>query len=85
MTQIAISEQAASTLAFEAQARGCSQEELASWLIEEGLRVEEDFELTPEQQASLVESYAQARRGEVIDGDIVMAEFDRVLENVAAK
>jgi hypothetical protein len=85
MTQIAISDKVASTLASAAASRGCSQEDLASMFIEEGLRREEEFELTPEQEARLLESISQGERGELIDGDIVMARFEETLREIESR
>lgn len=85
MTQIAISDTAASNLASAAASRGCSEAELASILIEEGLRREEDFQLTPGQEARLLESISQAERGELIDGDIVIGRFDRALQEIESR
>lgn len=85
MTQIAIADEVAAALAAAAASRGCSQDDLASALLEEGLRREEDIELTPEQEARLLESIAQARRGELIDGDVVMARFEQTLQGIASR
>jgi hypothetical protein len=85
MTQIAISDEVASILASAATERGCSQEQLASMFIEEGLRREEEFELTPEQETRLLHSFAQAERGELIDGDAVMAKFEEALQKIASR
>jgi hypothetical protein len=85
MTQIAIRDEVASILAFAATERGCSPEELASMFIEEGLRREEEFELTPEQETRLLHSFAQSQRGELIDGDVVMANFEGTLQRIASR
>jgi hypothetical protein len=85
MTQIAISDDVASHLAAAAAQRGCSQEELASLLLEEGLRQDVEFALTPEQESRLLESIEQAGRGELIDGDIVMARFEERLKEIESK
>ena len=85
MTQIAIRDEVASVLASAANERGCSPEELASMFIEEGLRREEEFELTPEQEARLLHSLTQAERGELIDGDVVMARFEEALQKIASR
>jgi hypothetical protein len=85
MTQIAISDKVAAHLAAAAADRGCRQEELASALLEEGLRREENFALTPPQEARLLESIEQARRGERIDGDTVMADFDLALKKIQSQ
>jgi hypothetical protein len=82
MTQIAISDEVASSLASAAASRGCSQEELASMLIEQGLRWDEEIELAPEQEAHLLQSFAQAERGELIDGSIVMRRFEEALQKI---
>jgi predicted transcriptional regulator len=84
MTQIAISDEVASSLASAATARGCTQDQLASILIEDGLRREEEYELTPAQEARILESVEQAKRGEIVDGDIVMARFDNGLKEIAS-
>jgi hypothetical protein len=80
MTQIAISDDVASTLASAANSRGCTQEQLASMLIADGLYREEEFKLTPELETRLLESIEQAKRGESVDGEIVMARFDAALK-----
>jgi hypothetical protein len=85
MTQIAISDEVASSLASAAADRGCSQEELASMLIEQGLHWDEEIELTPEQEARLLHSFAQAERGELIDGEVVMDKFDKALQKIASR
>ncbi len=85
MTQIAISDEVATSLASAANSRGCTQEQLASVLIEEGLRREEAFELTPEQLGHLLESVEQSKRGEFIDGDIVMERFDAALKEMESR
>jgi hypothetical protein len=85
MTQIAISDEAASSLASAASNRGCNQDELASMLIEEGLRREEEFEPNPTQQARLLESYAQAERGNLIDGEVVMSKLERALSQIKSR
>lgn len=85
MTQIAISDEVASILASAASSRGCTQQELASMLIQEGLRREEEFELNPAQMSRLLESVDQARRGEFVDGDIVMARFDAALKAMESR
>jgi hypothetical protein len=85
MTQIAISDEVASSLASAASNRGCTQEELASMLIEQGLRWEEEIELTPEQEARLLQSFAQAERGELIDGDVVMDRFEKALQKIGSR
>jgi hypothetical protein len=85
MTQIAIPDEVASSLASAATARGCSQDELASMLIADGLHREPELQLTPEQEARLLESVEQAKRGEYVDGDIVMARLDVALKAMAAR
>jgi hypothetical protein len=85
MTQIAIRDEVASILASAATERGCSPEELAAMFIEEGLRREEEFELTPEQETRLLHSFAQSQRGELIDGDVVMAKFEGTLQRIASR
>ena len=85
MIQIAIRDEVASILASAASERGCSQEELASMFIEEGLRREEEFELTPEQETRLLHSFEQSQRGELIDGDIVMDKFQKALQKIASR
>ena len=85
MTQIEISDHAASSLASAASSRGCSQDELASMLIEDGLRWEQEFEPTASQQARLRESYVQADRGEFVDGDVVMEKLDRALHTIRSR
>lgn len=85
MTQIAISDKVAATLAAAAASCGCNQEDLASLLIEEGLHRGDQFELTPEMEARLLESIAQAERGELIDGDIIMDRFRKVLREIESR
>jgi hypothetical protein len=85
MTQIPVSDEVASILTSAAASRGCSKEELASMLIEQGLRMEQEFELTPQQEARLLESIAQADRGELIDGDIVMARFEQRMHDIESR
>jgi hypothetical protein len=85
MTQIAISDEVASNLASAASKRGLSQDELASMLIEQGLRTADEFELTPEQEARLLHSFAQAERGELIDGDVVMGRFEKALQQIQSR
>jgi ribosome-binding protein aMBF1 (putative translation factor) len=84
MKQIDVSDDVASSLASAAASRGCSQNDLASMLIEEGLRREEEFELTPDQEAMLLQRVEQSKRGEVIDGDIVMARLNKALKEIAS-
>jgi ribosome-binding protein aMBF1 (putative translation factor) len=84
MKQIDVSDDVASSLASAAASRGCSQDDLASMLIEEGLRREEEFELTPDQEAMLLQRVEQSKRGEVIDGDIVMARLNKALKEIAS-
>jgi ribosome-binding protein aMBF1 (putative translation factor) len=84
MKQIDVSDDVASSLASAAASRGCSQNDLASMLIEEGLRREEQFELTPDQEAMLLQRVEQSKRGEVIDGDIVMARLNKALKEIAS-
>ena len=84
MKQIDVSDDVASSLASAAASRGCSQDALASMLIEEGLRREEQFELTPDQEAMLLQRVEQSKRGEVIDGDIVMARLNKALKEIAS-
>jgi hypothetical protein len=85
MTQIAIPDEVASSLASAATACGCTQDELASILIVDGLHRKEELRLTPEQEARLLESVEQVKRGEFVDGDIVMARFDAALKAMAVK
>jgi predicted transcriptional regulator len=85
MTQIAISDEVASTLSSAATARGCTQGDLASVLIANGLRHEEEFAITPDQQARILHSFAQAERGELIDGEIVMERFAKALQESASR
>jgi len=85
MTQIAISDEVAIDLASVASARGCSQEDLASALIADGLSRDEELQITPEQEARLLESIEQAKRGEFVDGAIVMARFDDALKAMEAR
>jgi hypothetical protein len=85
MTQIAISDEVASSLASAAANRGCSQEELASMLIEQGLCWDEEIQLAPEQEAHLLQSFAQAERGELIDGNIVMRRFEETLQKIESR
>jgi hypothetical protein len=85
MVQIRIEDHIAEDLAAAAASRGCTQEVLASALIEDGLRQDEDFPLTEAQHLRLIESIAQADRGEVVDGEIVMARFQHALERIASK
>ena len=63
MTQITMSEQATATLASAAQRRGCTQEELASMLIEGGLHGDEQFKLTGDQIDRLKLGMDQIERG----------------------
>ena len=54
--------------------------------IEEGLRREEEFELNPEQETRLLRrGSAQSRRGELIDGEAVMAKFEKALQKIASR
>jgi hypothetical protein len=85
MTQIAISDEVATSLVSAASSRGCSQEELASMLIEQGLRWEESINLTPEQEARLLHSFARAERGELIDGEVVMDRFEESLRKIESR
>jgi predicted transcriptional regulator len=85
LTQIAISDEVASSLASAAASRGCSQEELASMLIEQGLRWDEEIDLTSEQEARLLHSFAQAERGELIDGDVVMSRIEQALQKIESR
>jgi predicted transcriptional regulator len=85
MTQIAISDEVASSLASAATARGYTQDEFASLLIQDGLRREAELQLTPEQEARLIESIQQAKRGEFVDGETVMARFDAALSAMASR
>ena len=85
MTQIAIPDEVASDLASAATACGCTQDELASMLIADGLHRQEELQLTPEQEARLLESIEQARRGELVDGEIVMSRFDAALKAMEAR
>ncbi len=85
MTQIVIADEVAAALAAAAASRGCSQDDLASALLEQGLRREEDIELAPEQEARLLESIAQARRGELIDGEVVMARFEQAMQEIISR
>lgn len=85
MTQITISEQAASTLASAAQSRGCTQEELASMLIEEALGQNEEISLTNDQIARLKLGIDQIGRGETVPGEVVMAKLDALIEELEAR
>jgi hypothetical protein len=85
MTQIAISDEVASSLASAAASRDCSQEELASMLIEQGLRWDDEIELMPEQEAHLLHSFAQAERGQLIDGNIVMSRLEEALQKIESR
>jgi hypothetical protein len=85
MTQIAISDDVAAHLAAAAADRGCTQEDLASVLLEEGLRRDDDFVLSPQQETRLLESIEQAQRGELVDGDSVMAQFGRAMKEIESK
>jgi hypothetical protein len=48
-------------------------------------RVDQGEYLTGEQQARLFESISQAERGELIDGDVVMARFERALQEIESR
>jgi hypothetical protein len=54
-------------------------------LIEQGLRWDEEIELRPEQEAHLLHSFAQAERGELIDGNIVMRRFEETLQKIESR
>lgn len=85
MTQIPVSDDVASELSSAAANRGCTEEELASMLIQEGLRLEQHLELTPAMEERLLESIAQAERGELIDGEVVMARFEQALQRIGSR
>ncbi len=85
MIEIALPDKVASNLASGAASRGCREEDLVLKLIEEGLTRDEELKLTPEQEARLLESVEQAKRGEFVDGDIVMARFDAALKAMEAR
>jgi predicted transcriptional regulator len=76
MTQIAISDEVASSLAVAAAARGCDPTVLASALLEQALREQEEIELTPEIESMLIARIQQSERGEFITNDEVDAKFE---------
>jgi hypothetical protein len=41
--------------------------------------------LSPEQEASLLQSISRAERGELVDGDIVMGRFGRALQEIESR
>lgn len=85
MTQIRIADEVAERLATEAAFRGCDVDALASSYIESGLHADSDFELSPAQKTRLLGSIEQVRRGEVVDGDVVMARFRKTLDRIASR
>lgn len=85
MAEILLTDDLAADSATAAANRGCTQEDLASAFIQHGLHQDEGFALTASQQSRLLESIAQSDRGEVVDGNLVMARFDDVLQRMTAK
>lgn len=85
MTRVAIPDKIVASLSSAAESRGCSPDDLAALLISDGLRREQEYELTPEQEAGLLRSIEKADRGELVDGEVVMARFRQTMEKIAAR
>jgi hypothetical protein len=85
MTQIVIDDAVAAHLASSAAGRGCSEADLASALLEQALRGDDQMIFAPKTVDRLRESIAQADRGELVDGDVVMARFANVLKEIEAR
>jgi hypothetical protein len=85
MTQIAISDDIASSLASAATARGCSQEDLASALLQQALREQEDVDLSPELEAMLLHRIQQSERGEFITKEAVDAKFEALFRELESR
>ncbi|HEY5328406.1 MAG TPA: hypothetical protein VIJ79_00865 [Acidobacteriaceae bacterium] len=96
MTQLTISDELASAIASKAADWTCSTEDLLQSMLFKlesdeavgegplaptlGQRIRADL-----QDAHLLESISQAERGESIDGDIVMARFERILQEIESR
>jgi hypothetical protein len=85
MTQIAISDEVASSLASAATARGCSQVDLASALLQQALRDQEDVGLSPELEALLLHRIQQSERGEFITQEAVDAKFEALFQEIESR
>jgi hypothetical protein len=85
MTQIVIDDEVAAHLASSAAGRGCSETDLASALLEQALLGDEQMTFAPKTVERLRESVAQADRGELVDGDVVMARFAKALAEIEAR
>jgi predicted transcriptional regulator len=85
MTQIAISDEVASSLASAAASRGCDPTVLASFLLEQALREQEEVELTPELESLLLERIRQSEQGELITSEEVDAKFEAFFRELDAR
>jgi hypothetical protein len=85
MTQIPVSDEVASNLASAASARGCDQADLASALLQQALREQEDAELSPQLEALLLKRIKQSEHGEFITSDEVDAKFAALFRQLEAR
>jgi len=85
MTQIAISDDVASSLAAAAVSRGCDQADLASALLKQALKEYEELEFSPEIAALLLRRIQQSERGEVITSEEVDAKFEALFQELEAR
>jgi len=85
MTQIAISDEVASSLAAAAESRGCDQTDLASALLKQALREHEEIELSPEVASLLLRRIQQSERGEVLTSEEVDAKFESFFQELEAR
>ena len=86
MTQIAISDEVASSLATAAASRGCDPTVLASFLLEQALREqEEEMEMSPELESLLLARIRKSEDGEFITSEAVDAKFEAFFRELKAR
>ncbi len=85
MTQIDLHDEVAANLARAAASRGCDQAELASLLLQNALRENEEVELSPEIEALLLRRIKQSECGDFISSEEVDAKFEALFQELGAR
>ena len=85
MAQIDLKDEVAASLASAAASRGCDPAILASFLLEQALREQEEIELSPEVESLLLTRIQQSERGESIPSEEVDAKFEVLFRKLESR
>ena len=85
MTQIEIFDEVAVSLSDEAASRGCSEAELAAFLLQQGLEMQKDVELSAEEETMLLQRLSDADGRAFMTSEEVDANFEALFTELRAR